>query len=157
MDEKCVLCNCGTYEEHAQLLEWIQLQFWQRTPIRCISWSLRNSKITKKSKFLACGFMQTSILQKIIFDPLTIKYSPSNRYIVMFLKNYIQKVEEAYCDINDELIEFYVSLMSTLEFENTSSSFVYQTYIIDHAKKSKITLKVDQNEISNGTTGLRPW
>ncbi|PWA03438.1 hypothetical protein BB558_000388 [Smittium angustum] len=124
MDQKCAICNCGTNSEHNKLTEWLQKQFWQRIPPKLVSW--------------------------IIFNPITVKFSPSNRYIVSFLKPYIESIENSEFEIIDELVEFYVSLVTIVELESISGGYCYQTYVVDTYNNFRATIKCQTSAISNG-------
>ncbi|PIA16238.1 S-adenosyl-L-methionine-dependent methyltransferase [Coemansia reversa NRRL 1564] len=83
---------------------------------------------------------------------------PSNRYIVLFLKNYIERIERVPdYNLDDELIEFYVSLAATTEVSFAPSGMCYKTYVLDKEQYTRIVLREEQMLISSGTTGFQTW
>ncbi|KAJ1932237.1 hypothetical protein EC988_009525, partial [Linderina pennispora] len=60
-------------------------------------------------------------------------------------------------ELNDELMEFYVSLAATTDMSPMVSGFCYKTYALDEEQYTRIVLKEEQMMISQGTTGLQSW
>ncbi|KAJ2486725.1 ubiquitin-binding SDF ubiquitin ligase complex subunit met30 [Coemansia sp. RSA 2320] len=107
---------------------------------------------------LACPRVQGEVMKSIIFHEHTIAHSPSSRYIVQFLKKYIAIIESVpNYDLDDELIEFYVSLATTTDMSAGAGGMCYKTYALDKEQYSKVVLMEEQMMISHGTTGLQTW
>ncbi|KAJ2372633.1 hypothetical protein GGI05_007601, partial [Coemansia sp. RSA 2603] len=97
-------------------------------------------------------------MKTIVFHEHTIAFSPSNRYIKMFLKKYIEKIESVRdYELDDELMELYVSLASTTSENMFASGMCYKTYALDKDQYTRIVLREEQMMISQGTTGLQTW
>ncbi|KAJ2011995.1 hypothetical protein GGI06_004315 [Coemansia sp. S85] len=97
-------------------------------------------------------------MKTIIFHEHTTSYSPSHQYIVFFLKKYIEKIESMpNYDLDDELMEFYVSLAATTNLSAGAAGMCYKTYTLDKDQYTKVVLKEEQMMISQGTTGLQTW
>ncbi|KAJ2049848.1 hypothetical protein GGI08_005640, partial [Coemansia sp. S2] len=97
-------------------------------------------------------------MKTIIFHEHTTSHSPSHRYIVLFLKKYIEKIESTpNYDLDDELMEFYVSLAATTNLSAGSTGMCYKTYTLDKEQYTKVVLNEEQMMISQGTTGLQTW
>ncbi|KAJ2496240.1 hypothetical protein IWW47_003832 [Coemansia sp. RSA 2052] len=97
-------------------------------------------------------------MKTIIFHEHTTAHSPSHRYIVLFLKKYIEKIEAAQnYELDDELMEFYVSLAATTDLSAGASGMCYKTYTLDKEQYAKVVLHEEQMMISQGTTGLQTW
>ncbi|KAJ2352772.1 hypothetical protein H4S02_013399, partial [Coemansia sp. RSA 2611] len=97
-------------------------------------------------------------MKTIIFHEHTTSYSPSHQYIVFFLKKYIEKIESMpNYDLDDELMEFYVSLAATTNLSAGAAGMCYKTYTLDKDQYTKVVLNEEQMMISQGTTGLQTW
>ncbi|KAJ2784020.1 hypothetical protein GGI15_002394 [Coemansia interrupta] len=97
-------------------------------------------------------------MKTIVFHEHTISFSPSNRYIKMFLKKYIEKIESVRdYELDDELMELYVSLASTTSENMFAAGMCYKTYALDKEQYTRIVLREEQMLISQGTTGLQTW
>ncbi|KAJ1848685.1 hypothetical protein LPJ73_003903 [Coemansia sp. RSA 2703] len=76
----------------------------------------------------------------------------------MFLKKYIEKIESVRdYELDDELMELYVSLASTTSENMFASGMCYKTYALDKDQYTRIVLREEQMMISQGTTGLQTW
>ncbi|KAJ2078198.1 hypothetical protein H4R24_004648 [Coemansia sp. RSA 988] len=162
MDQQCVMCKSATYYEHDALIASMRKQFWQMIPIRIFIWgdweSTQAEDGGENAPLLACMRIQGEVMKTIIFHEHTIQHMPSNRYIVLFLKKYIEKIELVPdYNLDDELIEFYVSLASTTEITFAPSGMCYKTYVLDKEQYTRIVLREEQMLISSGTTGLQTW
>ncbi|KAI8323071.1 hypothetical protein GQ54DRAFT_124396 [Martensiomyces pterosporus] len=161
MDQLCVICKCATYHEHDALITSLRKQFWQMIPMRSFIWGNWDSTDLERDEnvpLLACIRVQGEVMKTIIFHEHTTSRSPSNMYIALFLKMYIAKIEslDRY-EMDDELIEFYVSLVATTDMSPAAMGMCYKTYTLDREQYSKIVLREDQMMISQGTTGLHVW
>ncbi|KAJ2816621.1 hypothetical protein IWW50_006433 [Coemansia erecta] len=161
MDQQCVVCKSATYHEHDALIASLRKQFWQMIPIRLFIWGLweaTDMDIDENLSLLACMRIQGEVMKTIIFHEHTIQYSPSNRYVVLFLKNYIDKIERSPdYNLDDELVEFYVGLAATTDTLYPPSGLCYKTYALDSEQYTRVVLQEEQAMISQGTTGLITW
>ncbi|KAJ1961403.1 ubiquitin-binding SDF ubiquitin ligase complex subunit met30 [Dipsacomyces acuminosporus] len=71
---------------------------------------------------------------------------------------YIAKIEslDRY-ELDDELMEFYVSLVATTDMSPSATGWCYKTYTLDKDQYMKVVLREEQMMISQGTTGLQAW
>ncbi|KAI7822075.1 putative methyltransferase-domain-containing protein [Kickxella alabastrina] len=142
MDQKCVICKSATYHEHDTLTSSLRKQFWQMTSMRMFiwgDWDLTDMESDENIQLLACPV-------------------PSNRYITLFLKKYIEKIESMPdYELDDELTEFYISLISTTNTTSFAPGMCYKTYVLDKEQYMRIVLQEEQTMVSQGTTGLQTW
>ncbi|KAJ1721286.1 hypothetical protein LPJ61_006060, partial [Coemansia biformis] len=98
-------------------------------------------------------------MKTIIFHEHTMRHSPSNHYIVLFLKEYIRRIESAPdYSLDDELIEYYVSLLASADTPTgIRSGMCYKTYALDTEQYTRVVLREEQAMIAQGTTGLQMW
>ncbi|KAJ1816049.1 hypothetical protein LPJ56_002476 [Coemansia sp. RSA 2599] len=161
MDQLCVVCKSATYHEHDALISSLRKQFWQMIPLRLFIWGDWDSTDQEQAEnlpLLACTRVQGDVMKTIIFHEHTISYSPSNRYIKMFLKKYIEKIETlGSIELDEELLELYVSLASTTEENLFVEGMCYKTYLLDKEQYTRVVLREEQTMISQGTTGLQTW
>ncbi|KAJ2570600.1 hypothetical protein IW140_002272 [Coemansia sp. RSA 1813] len=161
MDQRCVICKSATYDEHDALVSSLRKQFWQMVPIRLLIWGDWNTAETNREdniRLLGCTRVQGDVMKTIIFHENTIAHSPSNRYIVQFLRKYVEKIEsmEEY-ELDDEMIEFYISLSATTNMSPMDAGVCFKTYTLDKEQYMRIVLQEEQLTISHGTTGLLTW
>ncbi|KAJ1947409.1 hypothetical protein GGF37_000481 [Kickxella alabastrina] len=161
MDQKCVICKSATYHEHDTLTSSLRKQFWQMTSMRMFiwgDWDLTDMESDENIQLLACPRVQGEVMKTIIFHEHTTAYSPSNRYITLFLKKYIEKIESMPdYELDDELTEFYISLISTTNTTSFAPGMCYKTYVLDKEQYMRIVLQEEQTMVSQGTTGLQTW
>ncbi|KAJ2417590.1 hypothetical protein GGF41_005372, partial [Coemansia sp. RSA 2531] len=121
-------------------------------------WESTDLERDENAALLACVRVQGEVMKTIIFHEHTTSHSPSHRYIVLFLKKYIEKIESTpNYDLDDELMEFYVSLAATTNLSAGSTGMCYKTYTLDKEQYTKVVLNEEQMMISQGTTGLQTW
>ncbi|KAJ1951681.1 hypothetical protein EC988_003974, partial [Linderina pennispora] len=111
MDQTCVICKSATYHYHDVLVSSLRKQFWQMIPMRSFMWGdwrTLDYETNENIPLLACMRIQGEVMKSIIFHEHTTTYSPSNKYIALFLKNYVARIESLdHYELNDELMEFY--------------------------------------------------
>ncbi|KAJ2057766.1 hypothetical protein GGI17_005462 [Coemansia sp. S146] len=121
-------------------------------------WESTDLERDENTALLACVRVQGEVMKTIIFHEHTTSHSPSHRYIVLFLKKYIEKIESTHnYDLDDELMEFYVSLAATTNLSAGATGMCYKTYTLDKEQYTKVVLNEEQMMISQGTTGLQTW
>ncbi|KAJ2690481.1 hypothetical protein IWW39_000728 [Coemansia spiralis] len=121
-------------------------------------WESTDLERDENVALLACVRVQGEVMKTIIFHEHTTSYSPSHQYIVFFLKKYIEKIESMpNYDLDDELMEFYVSLAATTNLSAGAAGMCYKTYTLDKDQYTKVVLNEEQMMISQGTTGLQTW
>ncbi|KAJ2567400.1 hypothetical protein GGH12_000293 [Coemansia sp. RSA 1822] len=160
MDQLCVVCKCATYHEHDALISSLRKQFWQMIPIRLFIWGLWSSTDSQdeNTTLLSCMRIQGEVMKTIIFHEHTIQYNPSNRYVALFLKTFIDKIERALdYNLDDELVEFYVGLAASTNTSGPAHGMCFKTYALDKEQYTRVVLKEEQAMISQGTTGLITW
>ncbi|KAJ1831938.1 hypothetical protein LPJ70_006634 [Coemansia sp. RSA 2708] len=161
MDQLCVECKSATYHQHDALISSLRKQFWQMVPMRFFIWGAWDSTDLERDeniRLISCMRIQGEVMKTIIFHEHTIQFNPSNRYVVLFLKHFIEKVERAPdYNLDDELMEFYVGLASTTEIGYAPSGMCFKTYALDREQYLRVVLKEEQTTISQGTTGLVTW
>lgn len=157
MDQACVICKSATYYEHDLLLNHLRQQFWQMIPLRHIRWHLDEER--ENQALLSCTRVQGEVMKTIIYHEHTTKYSPSTQYIGLFLKKYIDLIENipGGYDLDDELVESYVSLIASTDLTAMSAGMCFKTYTLDKEQYTRVVLKEEQMMISHGTTGLQTW
>ncbi|KAJ2156478.1 hypothetical protein GGF46_005159 [Coemansia sp. RSA 552] len=140
MDQLCVICKSATYHEHDALTASLRKQFWQMIPMSLFVWGDWESQEQEENvSLLACVRIQGEVMKTIIFHEHTIQYNPSNRYIVTFLKAYIDLVECApNYSLDDELMEFYVSLVTTTDTSAAPHAMCFKTYTLDKEQYTRI-------------------
>ncbi|KAJ2448844.1 hypothetical protein GGF42_004967, partial [Coemansia sp. RSA 2424] len=122
------------------------------------NWESTDLERDESVSLLACMRIQGEVMKTIIFHEHTTAHSPSHRYIVLFLKKYIEKIEAAQnYELDDELMEFYVSLAATTDLSAGASGMCCKTYTLDKEQYAKVVLNEEQMMISQGTTGLQTW
>ncbi|KAJ2152290.1 hypothetical protein GGH15_006145, partial [Coemansia sp. RSA 562] len=97
-------------------------------------------------------------MKTIIFHEHTTSFSPSNRYVSLFLKTFIDKIERTRdYNLDDELVEFYVGLAASTNTSGPAHGMCFKTYALDEEQYTRVVLREEQAMISQGTTGLVTW
>ncbi|KAJ1667061.1 hypothetical protein EV178_001782 [Coemansia sp. RSA 1646] len=60
-------------------------------------------------------------------------------------------------ELDDEMIEFYISLSATTNMSPMDAGVCFKTYTLDKEQYMRIVLQEEQLTISHGTTGLLTW
>ncbi|KAJ1787105.1 hypothetical protein LPJ67_003315, partial [Coemansia sp. RSA 1938] len=101
---------------------------------------------------------QCEVMKTIIFHEHTTSFSPSNRYVSLFLKTFIDKIERTRdYNLDDELVEFYVGLAASTNTSGPAHGMCFKTYALDEEQYTRVVLREEQAMISQGTTGLVTW
>ncbi|KAJ2707480.1 hypothetical protein FB645_000656 [Coemansia sp. IMI 203386] len=126
---------------------------------QCVGdWDSTDQEQSENLHLLACTRVQGDVMKTIIFHEHTISFSPSNRYIKMFLKKYIEKIETlGSIELDEELLELYISLASTTSENLFTEGMCFKTYLLDKEQYTRVVLREEQMMISQGTTGLQTW
>ncbi|KAJ3283704.1 Protein fam86a [Rhizoclosmatium sp. JEL0117] len=113
---------------------------------------------------------QISVLSATVQHPLAVAFPPPQRYITLFLKQLIARIEgqrilageeedEELGVCIDDLLETFMAYMTTGNNETDSMSYRSYSMTIDSEDVDPlyVTLAEHSQTISNGTTGLRTW
>ncbi|KAJ1809534.1 hypothetical protein LPJ77_001570 [Coemansia sp. RSA 2523] len=129
-------------------------------PIRLFIWGLWSSTDSQDENpaLLSCMRTQCEVMKTIIFHEHTTSFSPSNRYVSLFLKTFIDKIERTRdYNLDDELVEFYVGLAASTNTSGPAHGMCFKTYALDEEQYTRVVLREEQAMISQGTTGLVTW
>ncbi|KAG4095033.1 S-adenosyl-L-methionine-dependent methyltransferase [Neocallimastix lanati (nom. inval.)] len=117
--------------------------------------------------------METQIEILNIIQKYQIPNKISNSYTTQCLKKIINIAEKNFCEINEDLLNFYLNLLfqekntgdnntmnymfNTNKANKEENNTWWKTYSLDKKCQNILKLLEDKSMISKGTTGLRTW
>jgi len=135
----------------------LSLQYLCGVPLKSIKWSnqefsenmIDSSVVINTEDFDLSEKSQQLYLKQTIYHPKSIKFPISINYKRSFLKQLIIKVESVGLSPCEQLCEEYINAIN-----ETSQGISHKTYYV---RNNFLTIQENENQLSNGTTGLVPW
>jgi len=150
-------------EEEKEFLNSFKKQYLQIVPLYNWKWQPIPSTVSHPTQMEILSIIKTNKEINKISDSYTIKC----------LKKVISIVEKNFCEINEDLLNYYLKLFiqednernnnieymthNSIKNNNNDDDTWWKTYSLDKECNNIIKLLEDKSMISKGTTGLRTW
>ncbi|XP_042876996.1 protein-lysine N-methyltransferase EEF2KMT-like [Penaeus japonicus] len=134
------------------LLQDFSWKYLRMYPLKDINWK------DIKDALISCEYdesasFQENFLSNTVQHPIARRYPPATSYARMFLKKFIEQIEESNQEVCEDVYLVYTDLIS--QCASVSTDLCYRTYKLQ--SDCVLTMKETRKLISDGTTGLFTW